>query len=511
MEDGGAVRLSRPLLQYSNSCEEEHKNLLGSLQTGKHGLLAAAASHTGLSYARTRSLLRQRETRKAKEPTESIIWKVLMWPIIKLKEIERFKSPVTLPVKAGLAALIAGLLCFAPGFLRPLNKNGVWAVITVDIVLETNVGLTFSKGVNRTLGTSLAAALALAVDIIGNLLGAYENHFLLFCTFLGGAIPTVFKFRQPFKDRWNYAVVMSMITFHLLILTQSDPNSKMRLPVIRFATIAIGFVIATVVNVVLLPNFAGNNVNNLLATNFERAGNVVEKCVQVYCKGTVLDDFPDILRHAANDDLHASFHEILSTDSELEKLLTAAKFEPPHGKFFFRYPWHIYEEVSENLRFAFYDVVALDACLRAEIQAPLNLRGMFETEFLALGKECGDVFRTLARMMHNMEHVDSQQILERAEEVAILLQHNIAKYADVLLGGAPCPAVSHENDLSHSTGRSLAGSLHMTHVPSEPSDNNLHGWSHPESVYEDNPDMHRAEQQQEQISGIVGSRRCSGS
>jgi hypothetical protein len=101
-------------------------------------------------------------------------------------------------------------------------------------------------------------------------------------------------------------------------------------------------------------------------------------------------------------------------------------------------------------------------------------------------------------MMHNMEHVDSQQILERAEEVAILLQHNIAKYADVLLGGAPCPAVSHENDLSHSTGRSLAGSLHMTHVPPEPSDNSLHGWSHPETVYEDNPDMHRAEQQQEQ-------------
>jgi hypothetical protein len=186
--------------------------------------------------------------------------------------------------------------------------------------------LLLTLGVNRTLGTSLAAALALAVDIIGNLLGAYENRFLLFCTFLGGAIPTVFKFRQPFKDRWNYAVVMSMITFHLLILTQSDHNSKMRLPIIRFATIAIGFVVATVVNVVLLPNFAGNNVNNLLATNFERAGNVVEKCVQVYCRGTVLDDFPDTLHHAANDDLHASFHEILSTDSELEKLVSAGTF-----------------------------------------------------------------------------------------------------------------------------------------------------------------------------------------
>lgn len=69
-----------------------------------------------------------------------------MWPITTLRDLEKFKSPATLPVKAGLAAMIAGLLCFAPGFLKVMNKNGVWAVITVDIVLEANVGLTFSKG-----------------------------------------------------------------------------------------------------------------------------------------------------------------------------------------------------------------------------------------------------------------------------------------------------------------------------------------------------------------------------
>lgn len=50
----------------------------------------------------------------------------------------------------------------------------------------------------------------------------------------------------------------------------------------------------------------------------------------------------------------------------------------------------MYEDVAENLRFTFYDVVALDSCLRAEIQAPLNLRSMFEPELLALGKECAE-------------------------------------------------------------------------------------------------------------------------
>lgn len=70
--------------------------------------------------------------------------------------------------------------------------------------------------------------------------------------------------------------------------------------------------------------------------------------------------------------------------------LKAARFEPPHGKFFLGYPWRLYRDVAENLRFAYHDVVALDSCLRAEIQAPLHLRAMFRTEFMALGKECAE-------------------------------------------------------------------------------------------------------------------------
>jgi uncharacterized membrane protein YccC len=188
-----------------------------------------------------------------------------------------------------------------------------------------NVGFV---GLNRTLGTGLASLLALAVDVLGDYMGSYEKYFLLVCTFLGGAIPTMFKFRRPFRDRWNYAVVMSMITFHLLILTQSD--EKIKLPLLRLGLIAIGFVIASLVNM-LLPNFAGNNINDLLAKNFERAGNVVEKCVLEYCQGTVLQQLPENLSQAANDELHSCFHEIVAADSEVEKLVRL-KFSPKKSR-----------------------------------------------------------------------------------------------------------------------------------------------------------------------------------
>lgn len=175
-------------------------------------------------------------------------------------------------------------------------------------------------GLNRTLGTLLAAVLAILVDLAGDQMGWFQSYFLLICTFLGGAIPTMFKFRRPFKDRWNYAVVMSMITFHLLILSKTD--QRIQLPLIRLALIGIGFVVAAVVNIALLPNFAGNNVNNLIGANFERAGNVMERCVLEYCQGTVLQQLPDMINHTGNDELHACFHEIMAADSEVEKLVS---------------------------------------------------------------------------------------------------------------------------------------------------------------------------------------------
>lgn len=131
-------------MEQRSQYEEDRNNMLRGLRGGRQGLLAAAVSHTGLSYARTRSLLLQKKLRTRQDKEEES-W--LYWPILQLVQFSREKLSFTLPVKAGLAAVTGSLLCFAPGFLSIFNKNGAWAVITIDIVMETNVGLTLSKGI----------------------------------------------------------------------------------------------------------------------------------------------------------------------------------------------------------------------------------------------------------------------------------------------------------------------------------------------------------------------------
>ncbi len=90
------------------------------------------------------------------------------------------------------------------------------------------------------------------------------------------------------------------------------------------------------------------------------------------------------------------------------------------------------------------------------------------------------VLRALGKTMRNMERIDTQQIMERAEEVAILLQHNIAKHADILLLGAPCPGPA-GTPLNENTPLFLAGVFNNPSAPSETTDDN----SHPETVQED--------------------------
>lgn len=74
--------------------------------------------------------------------------------------------------------------------------------------------------------------------------------------------------------------------------------------------------------------------------------------------------------------------------------------------------------------------------------------------------------------MRKMEQYDSRQILERVEEVALLLQHNIAKYADALLQGAPCPVPPQgpPNDRTESFVKEL---LEAPSILSESSDDDL--------------------------------------
>jgi hypothetical protein len=202
---------------------------------------AAAATTTSQHPARhgsgsstTRSLrnpLKQksfvvRAARSARSDPKNFLFTVLqgviLWPKWSWAAVASNSSLTILSLKQGFLAGLASILCVIP-FPDPfseLNSIALWAVVTTDLLLEGNIGLSVSKGFNRVLGTLAAGLIALALNQIGPLLG-YQiyPYFVVFIVMFGGAVFRFLKGIPPLKDQWGYAFTVATIAFHLFIIT----------------------------------------------------------------------------------------------------------------------------------------------------------------------------------------------------------------------------------------------------------------------------------------------------
>lgn len=68
--------------------------------------------------------------------------------------------------------------------------------------------------------------------------------------------------------------------------------------------------------------------------------------------------------------------------------LEAVAFEPRHGRFARGHPWPQYRQLSCAVRALVYDVIALEGCLGAQIQAPTHLRAAVQGEVQAVADNC---------------------------------------------------------------------------------------------------------------------------
>lgn len=387
-----------------------------------------------------KSLVR-RAAYSAKTDTWNFLYNAMiglyMWPKWSWDAMKDNSKLTILSVKQGVCSGLASILCVVhfPQPFTQISAIALWAVVTTDLLYEGNIGLSISKGFNRVLGTLAAGFLGFGLIQIGPELGSLYPYFVVFCVMAGSAICRFLKGIPPLKDQWGYAFTVATIAFHIFIITAYLDPERWTLPMLRFSMILLGFAMSSIVNIAIQPIYAGDALHRLVAKNFDTAAIVFERCVEEYNKDTKLDHVPDILSGRSVDDkIHQSYHEIVMSDSDIDKLLSAVHWEPSHGKFFMGYPWHMYDDITDYLRYTLYDVIALDLCLRANIQAPKELRELFAEEMATIATECATVLRMLGDSIKNMKKFSSEDIMKRAEEAAVALQFKIYKNTHKLLG-----------------------------------------------------------------------------
>ncbi|KAJ6829363.1 aluminum-activated malate transporter 9-like [Iris pallida] len=343
---------------------------------------------------------------------------------------------VTFSLKVGLAVLLASLLILFRGPFEVFGNNIIWSIITVSMIFEYTVGAMFNRGFNRALGSLLAGIFAIVVMHVGLSSGHIAEPYVIALSifFIGAA--TSFMKLWPSLVPYEYGFRVVLFTYCLIIISDYRMGSPVRTAMERLYLIAIGGMIAVLVNVLIFPIWAGDQLHRELVSCFSSVADSLEECVEKYLRDEgldrpefskkVMDEFPD-------EPAFRKCKATLNTSSKLESLANAAKWEPPHGRFMhFFYPWSEYVKVGAVLRHCAYEVMALHGCLHSEIQAPYNLRCTFQHEILDATNQAAELIRSLAKDISSMKHTLHSSPLRRVHSSTERLQRSIDTHSYLL-------------------------------------------------------------------------------
>lgn len=326
------------------------------------------------------------------------------------------------------ALVVAFLLVLLESPYEELGTHAIWAIMTVIVVFEFSIGATLSKGCNRGAGTLLAGLLAIGLGQLARISGSVGHPIMIGLSVFVIAGVVTFAKLWPAMKSYEFGFRTFLITFSLIMVAEARGGDTVSTAVYRFLVILLGAAIGLVVNIFILPCWAGVDLHQLIAKNFESVADSLEVCVDEYLRGKSLERVPTkiFMGLAADDPVYKGYRSALVSASKEESLASFASWEPPHGRFrMLNYPWQQYVKVGAVLRHCAYSVVALHGCLRSAIQAPLAVRRIFESEFRDVSVEGALVLRNLGKQVEKMEKGDLTTIMNGVRRAVDCLQQSL--------------------------------------------------------------------------------------
>ncbi|KAK7830158.1 aluminum-activated malate transporter 1 [Quercus suber] len=328
-------------------------------------------------------------------------------------------------LKVGLAITLASLLFYVKQFDDLFDQDGIWAVMTIVLVLEFSVGATLGKGINRMVATSSAAALAVGINNIArNSSGtnkAGKAMVVGFFVFTIGAICTFMRFIPALKP-YDYGLMIFILTFSMVSVSGYQPENWGKNTMDRIYTIIIGSVIAIVVCICICPVWNGEDLQNLIAKNIEKLGNFLEGFKGEYFhKGEYFPKSEDG-QPLDNKPFLKGYKSVLTSKSSEEtmvgiKLVTQTLMGMAIS-FGFKHPWKQYVKVGALTRECAYKIEALNSYFNFEFQAPYEFRSNIQDQCTQICSETGKALKELASAVKTMTKPTSVNIHIEKSKVA---------------------------------------------------------------------------------------------
>ncbi|XP_060673975.1 aluminum-activated malate transporter 10 [Ziziphus jujuba] len=311
-------------------------------------------------------------------------------------------------LKVGAALTVVSLVYYMNPLYEGVGGNAMWAVMTVVVVFENNVGATLYKCLNRVCGTFLAGFLAIGVHWVANESGEQIGPYVVgVSVFVLGSAATFSRFIPSIKSRFDYGTMIFILTFSLVSVSGYRVDKLFDMAHQRLSTIIIGTSLCILISMIICPIWAGQELYTMMTRNMDKLATSLDGCVAQYFNSN--GGSTDGNKESNKDVL--GYKCVLSSKASEESMANFARWEPPHGRFNFRHPWRQYLKIGTSLRSCAYCIEALNSCLDSENQAPEHLKKRISNNSLKLSSNCSSVMKELANVVKTMKKSSTIDLL----------------------------------------------------------------------------------------------------
>ncbi|KAK9056116.1 hypothetical protein SSX86_027204 [Deinandra increscens subsp. villosa] len=290
-------------------------------------------------------------------------------------------------VKVGMALSLVSLFYYMRPLYDGVGGNSMWAIMTVVMAFEYTVGATIAKSFNRIVATFLGGCTGVGVHWVANQCGEELKPVILqACVTILGAVATFSRFIPSVKARFDYGVMIFILTFSFVSVSGYRVDKLLDLARNRMSTIAIGTSICIFTSMLFYPVWAGKELHSLIYKNLERLADSLDGCVTEYFK----DNEENLGRK------HEGYKFVLNSKTSEEAMANMARWEPAHGRFKLGYPWKQYLKVGASMRSCAYCIETLSGFIKSEVEAPELLKKHMKEVCMTLSSSSSNVLKELA-------------------------------------------------------------------------------------------------------------------
>ncbi|XWS59383.1 hypothetical protein CRYUN_Cryun08bG0117100 [Craigia yunnanensis] len=304
-------------------------------------------------------------------------------------------------LKVGLALTLVSLIFYVRPLYDGFGVSGMWAVLTVVVVFEFTVGGTLSKCLNRGFATFLAGALGIGADYFASLFEKKGEPIVLgILVFLLAAAATFSRFFPRIKARYDYGVLIFILTFSLVAVSGYRVDELVVLAHQRLSTIIMGGATCMLISIFICPVWAGEDLHKAVASNLEKLATYLEGFGGIYFQSCI-DDGSAVVSKDGKSFLEG-YRSILNSKNSEESLANFARWEPGHGRFRLRHPWKHYLKIGALARQCAYQFEAINGYIDSDIQASQEFKSKIEGSCKRMSAECVKALKALATAIKTM-------------------------------------------------------------------------------------------------------------